>query len=151
MYPSTTNPSVATGDGIAMAYRASASISNMEFVQFHPTALYTPPGTCATGAAGRTFLITEAVRGEGGLLFNLAGERFMGKYDAARMELAPRDVVARAIQDQMVSRQEPHVWLDISHKPRDELLAHFPNIAAKCREMGIDITKARAIVGFQTR
>ncbi|GFH18223.1 L-aspartate oxidase [Haematococcus lacustris] len=91
VYPSTTNPHVATGDGIAMAFRASATISNMEFVQFHPTALYEPANT------GRTFLITEAVRGEGGMLFNKAGERFMQKYDSVRMELAPRDVVAQSI------------------------------------------------------
>lgn len=142
VYPNTTNPHVATGDGIAMAYRAQATIANMEFVQFHPTALYTPGGGGAA-AGERTFLITEAVRGEGGLLYNLGGERFMEKYDS-RMELAPRDVVARSIQDQMVTRNEPHVWLDISHKPADKLLAHFPNIAAKCRELGIDITK----VGF---
>lgn len=90
VYPNTTNPHVSTGDGIAMAYRASAVISNMEFIQFHPTALYDP-----TNTGGRTFLITEAVRGEGGILFNGAGERFMTKYDQGRMELAPRDVVAR--------------------------------------------------------
>lgn len=89
VYPNTTNPHVATGDGIAMAFRASATISNMEFIQFHPTALYDPART------GRTQLITEAVRGEGGMLFNQGGERFMSNYDKARMELAPRDIVAR--------------------------------------------------------
>jgi L-aspartate oxidase len=146
VYPHTTNPSVATGDGMAMAYRAHATLANMEFVQFHPTALYTPPGAALAGggdggaaADGRTFLITEAVRGEGGRLYNLAGERFMAGYDA-RLELAPRDVVARAIQDQMLRRGEAHVWLDISHKPADELRAHFPNIAARCAAQGVDIT-----------
>ncbi len=135
IYPNTTNPHVATGDGIAMAYRAHANISNMEFVQFHPTGLYNPAGT------GSTFLITEAVRGEGGMLFNKAGERFMTQYDPDRMELAPRDVVARSIHDQLMTRGDEHVWLDISHKPRDEVLHHFPNIAAKCLELGIDISR----------
>jgi L-aspartate oxidase len=135
VYPNTTNPHVATGDGMAMAFRAGAAMENMEFVQFHPTALYQEHNT-----EGRTFLITEAVRGEGGLLFNQAGERFMPQYDA-RLELAPRDVVARAIHDQVCSRGEQHVWLDISHKPRAEVLSHFPNIAAKCATLGIDITQ----------
>ncbi|WIA10929.1 hypothetical protein OEZ85_011094 [Tetradesmus obliquus] len=144
VYPSTTNPHVATGDGMAMAYRAGAAMSNMEFVQFHPTALYSPPGSAGSGGAAgaeRTFLITEAVRGEGGLLFNMKGERFMPSYDPTRLELAPRDVVARAIQDQMLSHDNPHVWLDISHKPAAEVREHFPNIAARCSEQGIDITK----------
>lgn len=136
VYPNTTNPTVATGDGIAMAYRAGAIVSNMEFVQFHPTALYTPEST----AAERTFLITEAVRGEGGHLLNLKGERFMGSYDE-RMELAPRDIVARAIHDQLKRLGSKHVMLDISHKPRDKVLSHFPNIARKCSELGIDITQ----------
>lgn len=134
LYPSTTNPAVSTGDGIAAAWRAGAQISNMEFVQFHPTALYEP------GADGRTALISEAVRGEGGRLYNFDGERFMTKYDD-RLELAPRDVVARAIQDQMTIRGDPHVWLDISHVDSDTVLNHFPAIAAKCAEQGIDITK----------
>ncbi|KAG2498862.1 hypothetical protein HYH03_003054 [Edaphochlamys debaryana] len=134
VYPNTTNPTVATGDGIAMAYRARANVSNMEFVQFHPTGLYNPANS------GSTFLITEAVRGEGGMLFNKAGERFMPQYDPERLELAPRDVVARSIHDQLMRRGDDHVWLDISHKPRDEVLHHFPNIAAKCLELGIDIT-----------
>lgn len=132
VYPNTTNPRVATGDGIAMAHRARAVISNMEFVQFHPTGLYSP----ASGA--QRFLISEAVRGEGGLLFNLDGERFMPTYDE-RAELAPRDVVARSIDNEMKSRGDPHVWLDISHKPGDMLTTHFPNIAAHCLEIGIDI------------
>ena len=134
VYPNTTNPMVSTGDGIAMAYRAGATISNMEFVQFHPTALYSPK----PAADGRTFLITEAVRGEGGRLYNARGERFMGRYDE-RLELAPRDIVARAIQDQMRQGGDAHVLLDISHKPRDAVLSHFPNIARKCAELGIDI------------
>lgn len=134
LYPSTTNPAVSTGDGIAAAWRAGAEVSNMEFVQFHPTALYEP------AAEGRTFLISEAVRGEGGRLYNFAGERFMDQYDA-RMELAPRDVVARAIQDQMIRHGSPHVWLDITHVNSDSVLSHFPAIAAKCARLGIDITR----------
>lgn len=134
LYPSTTNPSVATGDGIAASYHAGAEIGNIEFVQFHPTALYDPD------ASGRTFLISEAVRGEGGQLFNLNGERFMPQYDS-RLELAPRDVVARAIQDQMTIHGHNHVWLDISHVDSDAVLEHFPAISKKCKELGIDITK----------
>lgn len=135
VYPNTTNPHVATGDGIAMAFRAHARVSNMEFIQFHPTALYDPSNT------GRTFLITEAVRGEGGMLFNQGGNRFMSKYDPTRMELAPRDIVARSIHNELMERGDKHVLLDISHKPADEIIHHFPNIAAKCSEFGIDITK----------
>lgn len=134
LYPSTTNPSVATGDGIAVSYHAGAEIGNIEFVQFHPTALYDP------SAEGRTFLISEAVRGEGGHLYNLNGERFMSDYDA-RLELAPRDVVARAIQHQMTSHGHEHVWLDISHVDPAAVLDHFPAIARKCKELGIDITQ----------
>lgn len=139
VYPNTTNPAVATGDGMAMAYRAQASISNMEFVQFHPTGLYTPPGAEHLDG-GRTFLITEALRGEGAHLKNLDGHRFMQDYDS-RLELAPRDIVARCITDQMAKREEPHVWLDISHQAADKILHHFPNIAAKCASQNIDITK----------
>uniref|UniRef100_A0A7R9VR30 L-aspartate oxidase n=1 Tax=Chlamydomonas euryale TaxID=1486919 RepID=A0A7R9VR30_9CHLO len=144
LYPITTNPSVATGDGMAMAYRAGAEVSNMEFVQFHPTALYTPPGAddggaAASGAGPRTFLITEAVRGEGGRLYNLHGERFMHQYDD-RLELAPRDVVARAINDQMAKHGHTHVLLDISHVDAHTVLSHFPGVAARCRAAGIDIT-----------
>jgi len=123
VYLHTTNPPVATGDGIAMAYRATAAIANMEFMQFHPTSLYLP----GVDFGGRAFLITEAVRGEGGRLYNLAGERFMPEYDP-REELAPRDVVARAIDDQLKRRGEDHVWLDLSHRAREHVLAHFPNI-----------------------
>jgi len=136
VYLHTTNPPVATGDGIAMAYRAHATIANMEFIQFHPTSLYMP----GADFNGRAFLITEAVRGDGGLLTNLAGERFMPHYDE-REELAPRDVVARAIDDQMKRRGDRHVWLDISHKPKEEVLKHFPNIAETLLQYGIDITK----------
>eukprot|EP00897_Mesotaenium_endlicherianum_P008004 jgi/Mesen1/7231/ME000372S06473 len=141
VYPSTTNPLVATGDGVALAHRASATISNMEFVQFHPTAL-ADAGLPTKPALPRenAFLITEAVRGEGGLLYNQGGVRFMPQYDA-RGELAPRDVVARSIDDQLKQRGEKYVWLDISHKKPQEILAHFPNIAAECLRCGIDITK----------
>ncbi|KAI3824250.1 hypothetical protein L1987_05700 [Smallanthus sonchifolius] len=140
IYPSTTNPPVATGDGIAMAHRAQAVISNMEFVQFHPTALAdeglpVPPLKTRENA----FLITEAVRGDGGLLYNLDMERFMPMYDE-RAELAPRDVVARSIDDQLKKRNEKYVLLDISHKARDKILSHFPNIAAECLKYGLDIT-----------
>ena len=117
-----------------MAWRAGAPIANMEFIQFHPTALAAP------ATDGRAFLISEAVRGEGGLLTNLAGERFMPRYDE-RLELAPRDVVARAITSEAHARGEPHVLLDISHKPAATVRAHFPAIAAKCASLGIDITR----------
>jgi len=136
VYQHTTNPSVATGDGLAMAYRAKARIANMEFVQFHPTSLYHPQGE----SEGAAFLITEAVRGDGGRLFNLAGERFMAQYDE-REELAPRDIVARAIDDQLKKRGDAHVWLDISHKPADEIVHHFPNIHERLLSLGIDMTK----------
>jgi L-aspartate oxidase len=108
----------------------------MEFIQFHPTSLYMP----GADFDGRAFLITEAVRGEGGILRNLGGERFMPDYDE-RAELAPRDVVARAIDDQMKRRGDRHVWLDISHLPTDEVRRHFPNIAETLLRFGIDMTK----------
>lgn len=141
IYPTTTNPPVATGDGIAMAHRAQAVISNMEFVQFHPTAL-ADEGLPAkpTKARENAFLITEAVRGDGGILYNLDMERFMPLYDE-RAELAPRDVVARGIDDQLKKRNEKYVLLDISHKPREKILSHFPNIAAECLKYGLDITR----------
>jgi len=143
VYLHTTNPPVATGDGIAMCYRARAAIANMEFIQFHPTSLYLPGEDPSQGSGqafgGRRFLITEAVRGDGGVLRNLAGERFMPAYDP-RAELAPRDVVARAIDDQMKRHGDPHVWLDISHRPKDEVLRHFPNIHETLLAHGIDMT-----------
>ncbi|TVU33518.1 hypothetical protein EJB05_25341 [Eragrostis curvula] len=141
IYPTTTNPPVATGDGIAISHRAQAVISNMEFVQFHPTAL-SDEGLPIKPSKRRenAFLITEAVRGDGGILFNQSMERFMPFYDD-RAELAPRDVVARSIDDQLKKRGEKYVLLDISHKPRDKVLAHFPNIAAECLRYGLDITR----------
>lgn len=140
IYPSTTNPLVATGDGIAMAHRAKAVISNMEFVQFHPTAL-ADEGLPIKPKKRRdnAFLITEAVRGDGGILYNQSMVRFMPFYDK-RAELAPRDVVARSIDDQLKKTGEKYVLLDISHKPREKILSHFPNIAAECLSYGLDIT-----------
>ena len=137
VYLHTTNPAIATGDGYAMAFRAGAKLANMEFIQFHPTSLY-QPATSSLG--GQDFLISEAVRGFGGILRNKSGERFMEKYDS-RLELAPRDVVARAIDSELKIRGEEYVYLDITHKSSSEIQNSFPNIWAKCQSIGIDISK----------
>lgn len=134
VYRSTTNPNIATGDGIAMVYRAKGRIENMEFIQFHPTALYEP------GVIGQSFLITEAVRGDGGILRNKKGEAFMERYDP-RKDLAPRDIVARAIDSEMKINGTEHVFLDVTHIPFEKFIEHFPNIYEKCKSIGIDVSK----------
>jgi L-aspartate oxidase len=134
VYRSTTNPNIATGDGIAMVYRAKGRIENMEFIQFHPTALYEP------GVLGQSFLITEAVRGDGGILRNKNGEAFMERYDP-RKDLAPRDIVARAIDSEMKITGTEHVFLDVTHIPVEKFIEHFPNIYEKCKSIGIDVSK----------
>ncbi len=130
-YRTTTNPKIATGDGVAMVYRAKGRIENMEFIQFHPTALYEP-------GISPSFLITEAVRGDGGILRNKDGEAFMEKYDERR-DLAPRDIVARAIDNEMKKAGTECVYLDCRHFDKEKFIHHFPNIYGKCLSIGIDV------------
>ncbi len=130
-YRTTTNPKIATGDGIAMVYRAKGKIENMEFIQFHPTALFEP-------GVSPSFLITEAVRGDGGVLRNKSGEAFMIRYDE-RKDLAPRDIVARAIDNEMKRTGTEHVYLDCRHMDKEKFIHHFPNIYEKCMSIGIDV------------
>ena len=132
-YRTTTNPKIATGDGTAMVYRAKGRIENMEFIQFHPTALYEP-------GVSPSFLITEAVRGDGGILRNKKGEAFMEKYDA-RKDLAPRDIVARAIDNEMKTAGTEYVYLDCTPIKKEKFIHHFPNIYEKCLSIGINIEK----------
>lgn len=133
VYATTTNPPIATGDGIAMVYRAKGTVEKMEFIQFHPTSLYNP-------AEKPSFLISEALRGFGGILKDKQGNEFMQKYDK-RLSLAPRDIVARAIDNELKISGEDHLFLDCLHLNRNELINHFPAIYAKCLSIGVDMTK----------
>jgi L-aspartate oxidase len=131
VYSTTTNPTIATGDGVAMVYRAKGRVEGMEFYQFHPTSLYNP-------GESPSFLVSEAVRGFGGILKTVDGKEFMQKYDA-RKSLAPRDIVARAIDNEMKIRGDDYVYLDCRHLDKEELIKHFPNIYQKCLGIGIDM------------
>ncbi|MCC7246709.1 MAG: L-aspartate oxidase [Saprospiraceae bacterium] len=131
VYKSTTNPVIATGDGVAMTYRAKGRVENMEFMQFHPTSLYNPAGE------NPSFLVSEAVRGHGGILKTAEGEEFMQHYDP-RLSLAPRDIVARAIDSEMKKRGTDCMYLDCRHLDKDDFVAHFPTIYEKCLSIGID-------------
>ncbi len=133
LYSSTTNPAIATGDGVAMLYRAKGLVSDMEFVQFHPTSLYNPGET-------PSFLITEALRGFGGILRNKSGEAFMQRYDE-RCSLAPRDIVARAIDNELKISGDDCVYLDCTHLKKKDLMDHFPKVYARCLDLGIDISR----------